>query len=160
MMSLNRELVQTLDQKHLTCAVAESCTGGMVAAEITDVQGASRVFLGGVVAYTNEVKRGVLSVKRETLERFTAVSAEVAIEMAQGVLALTGADIAAAVTGNAGPEPSEGKPVGEVYVAVCSKRGSNAVALPPEAARTTRGVIRKAAVLCVLEMLNTAAAEF
>ena len=113
-------VVQALQRAGLTVAAAESCTGGLIAARLTDVPGASAVFHCGIVSYSNEVKMALLGVRPETIRDFSAVSAETAAEMAAGVRRLSGADIAVAVTGNAGPEPSEGKPVGEVYISLLS----------------------------------------
>jgi nicotinamide-nucleotide amidase len=100
-----------------TLATAESCTGGLVAARLTDVPGSSDVFVGGVVAYSNAVKEAELGVPHETLERHGAVSPETAAAMAGGVRARLGADVAVSVTGIAGPDGgTEEKPVGLVYV--------------------------------------------
>lgn len=101
-----------------TLAVAESLTGGLVAAEITSVPGASRVFRGSVTAYATELKRDVLGVDGALLEERGAVDAEVARQMARGVREALGADWGIATTGVAGPEPQDGQPVGTVYVAV------------------------------------------
>lgn len=119
--NLETALVRALREKHRTAAAAESCTGGLVAKRITDISGASAVFHCGVVAYSNEIKEKVLGVSARTLAEHTAVSAETAAEMAAGIRRLSGADIGIATTGNAGPEPSEGKPVGLVYIAVDSE---------------------------------------
>ena len=101
-------------------AVAESCTGGLVGARVTGVPGSSRYLLGGVVAYHNNAKMGLLRVPRRMLDRFGAVSAPVAAAMARGARRVFKAEIAVAVTGIAGPGGgSAGKPVGLVYVAVC-----------------------------------------
>ncbi len=107
----------------LFLAVAESCTGGMISARITGVAGSSRYFRGGVVAYSNEVKGEFLSVSPETLDRFGAVSAETAAEMAQGVRERLGAQIGLSVTGIAGPTGGTvEKPVGTVFISVCDGR--------------------------------------
>ena len=106
--------------RHARLALAESCTGGLVGSRITGVPGSSRYLLGGVVAYHNQVKTGVLQVPRAMLARFGAVSAPVAAAMARGARSVFNAEIAVAVTGVAGPGGgSPGKPVGLVYVAVC-----------------------------------------
>ncbi len=108
--------VETLKAKGLKVATAESCTAGMVSKSLTDISGSSAVFEMGVSAYANDIKRKVLGVPDEILEEFGAVSAETAAIMAKGVRSISGADIGIGITGVAGPEPSEGKPVGLVYV--------------------------------------------
>ena len=109
-------------ERGLTVAVAESCTGGLIAHRLTNVPGSSAYFLGGVVAYANEVKEGVLGVRSETLRRHGAVSQETALEMARGVRRLLGADIALSATGIAGPTGgTPEKPVGLVYVALAAE---------------------------------------
>ena len=107
----------------MTLGVAESCTGGRVADLLTDVPGASRFFLGGVVSYTNDVKVNVLRVSREVLAREKAVSLAVVGQMAEGIRAVTRASIALAVVGYAGPDadPSGHAPVGTVHVAVAGR---------------------------------------
>lgn len=117
--SLQSEVVHRLSQYGLTLATAESCTGGLIASRITDISGSSAVFHCGMVTYSNDMKIKMLGVNPKTLHDFSAVSAETAAEMARGVRRFSGADIAVAVTGNAGPLPSEGKPVGEVYISLC-----------------------------------------
>ena len=103
----------------LTLATAESCTGGLIGSLLTDVSGSSDYFLGGVIAYSNEVKRSVLGVQRETLDTAGAVSREVALQMAHGVRRLLTTDYALAVTGIAGPTGgTPDKPVGLVYIAL------------------------------------------
>jgi CDP-diacylglycerol--glycerol-3-phosphate 3-phosphatidyltransferase len=121
-----RELGEVLRKGGLTIAVAESCTGGMVGSLITDQPGSSNYFLGGVIAYTDQVKRTHLGVPEALLARFGAVSAEVAQSMAEGARSRFGSDLAAAVTGIAGPD-SDGsqKPVGLTYVAVASAAGAH-----------------------------------
>lgn len=108
-----------LKERGATLAVAESCTGGRLAAAFTAAAGASDYFLGGVVAYANEVKINVLGVGRETIEKHGAVSWQVARQMASGALRVFGADYAIATTGIAGPGGgTPEKPVGTVWVAV------------------------------------------
>ncbi|WP_414930903.1 CinA family protein [Streptomyces sp. Je 1-369] len=111
-------LVRLLSARGETLAVAESLTGGLVAAEITSVPGASKVFRGSVTAYATELKRDVLGVDGTLLEERGAVDPEVARQMADGVRSVLGADWGIATTGVAGPEPQDGRPVGTVYVAV------------------------------------------
>jgi PncC family amidohydrolase len=114
-------LVKSLKSLNYKIATAESCTGGLVAKMITDVSGSSAVFEYGVVTYSNRAKTDLLGVSETTLATFGAVSEETAKEMALGALKLSGADIALSVTGVAGPEPSEGKPVGTVCIGVATK---------------------------------------
>ncbi len=104
----------------LTVATAESCTGGMVAAALTDLPGASAVFLWGAVTYSNAAKRSMLGVTQMALVTHGAVSEPVAREMAAGARVRSGADIAVAVTGIAGPGGSEFKPEGRVCFAVAT----------------------------------------
>jgi nicotinamide-nucleotide amidase len=105
----------------LKLAVAESCTGGMLGERITSVPGSSDVFLGGVIAYHNDVKKTLLGVRAEDLDRYGAVSEEVALQMARGVRERTGADVGISVTGIAGPGGgTPEKPVGLVWIAVHS----------------------------------------
>ncbi|WP_414897635.1 CinA family protein [Rhodovulum sp. YEN HP10] len=106
----------------LVIATAESCTGGMISAAITDVPGSSAVFDRGFVTYSNAAKQAMLGVLSETLEAHGAVSEEVAAEMASGALAHSAADLAVAVTGIAGPGGSEFKPEGRVCFGLARRR--------------------------------------
>ena len=119
--SLAAELGDALRTAALTVSVAESCTGGMVGSAITDVPGSSTYFVGGVIAYSNEVKRDLLDIPADLLEKFGAVSREVAEAMATGARSRFGTKLAVGVTGIAGPD-SDGtsKPVGLTYIAVAS----------------------------------------
>ncbi len=119
--SLEARVVELFAEQGKTIATAESCTGGLVGERITSVPGASRVYLGGAVCYSNEMKTRLLGVKEETLEKFGAVSRETAAEMARGARERTGADFAVALTGVAGPSESESKPMGLVYIAAAGK---------------------------------------
>ena len=112
-----------------TVATAESLTGGRLAAALTAVPGASAVYVGGVVAYAPSVKQDVLGVPEALIEQHGVVSAECARAMALGVRAMTGATYAVSTTGVAGPDPSEGKPVGTVYVGIDGPGGVTALAL-------------------------------
>lgn len=123
--SLEEVVLMLLKQRRLTLGTAESCTGGLVAKRLTDLPGASAVFKGGVVSYTNEVKAGVLGVPQEMLDEFGAVSAQVAQAMAQGARRALGCDLAVALTGVAGPDPDDrGNPVGLVYAALDTPEGT------------------------------------
>ena len=122
--SLASVVLKRLGQAGQTLSVAESCTGGGLGAELTAVPGASSVMLGGVISYANAVKRDLLSVPAELLERHGAVSAPVAEAMALGVRRLTGSDWALSVTGIAGPDGgTPDKPVGLVFVGVAGPDG-------------------------------------
>ncbi len=115
------ELGKALIQRNLTLSTAESCTGGLLGHLITNVPGASRYYLGGVISYSNEIKISVLGVSESTIERFGAVSRECAVEMASGIRRVFGADIGVATTGIAGPGGgTPEKPVGLVYIAIAS----------------------------------------
>ena len=118
-------IVRLLTERNLTLATAESCTGGCLAHRITNVPGASAIFPGGVVAYSNEAKRNFLGVRAKTLSRHGAVSAAVAREMAGGARKKFGADFAIAVTGIAGPGGgTKRKPVGTVFIALADGDGT------------------------------------
>jgi competence/damage-inducible protein CinA-like protein len=117
-------------EEGLTIAAAESCTGGLVAARLTSVPGSSAVFIGGVVAYGDRIKREQLGVPAETLERHGAVSAETAAAMVNGAREAFGADVAISVTGVAGPGGgTPQKPVGLVYLHAAGPAGEQAVQL-------------------------------
>ena len=123
--NLESVCVAMLKERGLTLAAAESCTGGLIAKRVTDVPGASAVFLGGVVSYTNGIKNKVLNVPQSLLDEYGPVSEPVARAMAEGARALTGADYALSVTGVAGPDSDErGNPVGLVYIGLASAEGT------------------------------------
>ena len=149
--SVEAQLHDILTKRGKTLAVAESCTGGMIASKFTAMAGASTYFRGGVVAYANEVKRDILGVRMEDIECFGAVSEVVALEMAEGVRRITGADYAIATTGIAGPGGgSKHKPVGTVWMAVATPEGSRAVM---RNSGTDRGQIISRASAYAIEML-------
>ncbi|MFI6383892.1 CinA family protein [Streptomyces sp. NPDC050658] len=121
---LAAEALGLLGARGETLAVAESLTGGLVAAEVTAVPGASRVFRGSVTAYATELKHKILGVDDALLAERGAVDAEVALRMAAGVREALGADWGVATTGVAGPDPQDGQPVGTVFVAVAGPDGA------------------------------------
>ena len=120
-----RLVIEALAQAGKTLATAESCTGGLLGALLTDVAGASRVYLGGVISYAYSVKESLLGVDAALLAEQGAVCEAVAKQMAQGARARLHADFALATTGNAGPGADEKNPnVGEIYVACASNQGA------------------------------------
>lgn len=123
------EVLDLLISRGATLATAESLTGGLLAAQITAVPGASRAYVGGVVAYATEVKQGLLGVPDPVLARQGAVSAECARAMAEGARRVLGSSHALATTGVAGPDRQEGQPVGTVFVAVAGPAGTAVVSL-------------------------------
>lgn len=117
--SIEEAVVELLKEKKLTVATAESATAGLVAKRITDIAGASEVFNCAVVSYTNEIKNKILGVKNETLRKYTAVSEEVAVQMALGAKRFSGADLAVSITGLAGPGSDElGREAGLCHIAL------------------------------------------
>ncbi|HEX7657025.1 MAG TPA: CinA family protein [Sphingomonas sp.] len=139
--------------------VAESCTGGLVSAALTEVPGSSDVFECGLVTYSNDMKLGLLKVSSDVLETFGSVSIAVAWSMAQGALELSDADTAVAITGVAGPGGgSERKPVGTVVFARAEKGAdpNHVVADRKEFGNLGRGGVRLQAALCALELLMPA----
>ena len=136
--------------------MAESCTGGLVSAALTELPGSSDVFEAGFVTYSNDAKHAMLGVSDDVLETFGAVSIAVAWSMAQGALARSGADVAVAITGIAGPGGgSAKKPVGTVVFARAVKGGdpNDIHAERKDFGELGRGGIRLQAALCALELL-------
>lgn len=116
--SLLQELMNALKERNLTVTAAESLTGGLFQQELTTISGASSVFKGGVVCYSNEIKQQILRVTQETLEKHGAVSEQCAKELAENSARIFAADIGISFTGVAGPDELEGKPVGTVYIGI------------------------------------------
>lgn len=142
-----------LKRKKLFIATAESCTGGLLAATLTDVAGSSEYFERGFITYSNIAKQEVLGVNSKTLEKFGAVSEEVAKEMAEGVLKNSQVQIAVAITGIAGPGGgTKTKPVGSVCIAwACSGLSTKTVTMHFAG---DRAAVRTQAVKCALEELS------
>ena len=126
--TLAKEVFSMLTDRNWSISTAESLTGGMFSQELTDLPGVSSLFYGGVVCYSNEVKREI-GVSKETLEAYGAVSEECAIELARSVKAKYKTDVGISFTGVAGPDPSEGKDAGTVYIGVAAPTGEKVVAL-------------------------------
>ena len=126
--ALEFEIAGQFAARKQTLAVAESCTGGLIAHRITNVPGSSRYFLGGIVAYSNEAKVRFLGVSADDIAAYGAVSEPVARQMAEGAKARFGADVGVGVTGVAGPDGgTPEKPVGLVYVACACRIGTRVV---------------------------------
>lgn len=143
---LEEALLTELNKRNLTVSFAESCTGGLASKRLVDISGASKVMSMSVVTYSKDAKMKLLKVKKETLDTYGAVSAECAIEMAEGIFNISDSDIAVSVTGVAGPESDEGKEVGTVYLGVKSKLGSRTVPLNLKRGKKEREYIRQLAV--------------
>ncbi|MDR3051173.1 MAG: competence/damage-inducible protein A [Oscillospiraceae bacterium] len=155
--SLAHHTVAALAAAGLRCAVAESCTGGLVAAALVSVPGASEVFLEGYVTYSNAAKARCLGVSPDTLAVHGAVSEQTACEMAEGARLASGADVAVATTGVAGPGGgTPEKPVGLVYIALAGPGGIQAQRLTLHG---ERGRIRDTAALYALDMLRRACGQ-
>lgn len=116
--SIEAAVVKLLAEKGIKVALAESCSGGLVAKRITDIPGASEIFDIGIVAYSNEIKNKILGVDEFILEEYGAVSKQCAVQMAKGMYNLSGNDLAVSITGVAGPSESEDKKAGLVYMAL------------------------------------------
>ena len=137
------DVLDACNSKNMRIATAESCTGGMVAAALTDIAGSSAVMERGFVTYTNTAKTEMLGVREATLVAFGAVSQQVAREMALGALVNSDADVAVSVTGIAGPGGSEFKPEGRVCFGLATRAGCDTETI--EFGALGRGNVRKAA---------------
>jgi nicotinamide-nucleotide amidase len=148
-------LLERYRQAKLRIVTAESCTGGMVAARLTDIAGASDVVERGFVTYSNEAKTEMLGVSTTLLAQYGAVSAQVARSMAEGALSHARADVAIAITGIAGPGgATAGKPVGLVYLAIARHGGDTKV--ERQHFGGDRQAVREAASERALELLGAA----
>lgn len=155
--SLAEIVGRTLVERGLTLATSESLTGGQLGATITAVPGASRYYVGGVVVYATEQKARIGGVNVDVLAKYGVVSEQTVVEMVMGVQGLTGADYALAASGVAGPDPQEGHPPGEVWIAAIGPR-IGTFQPPPVALRFLfegdRAPIRNQTVDAALEMLR------
>lgn len=153
MEKLERIIIRHMAARKQTLALAESCTGGFIANLITNVPGASKVLLGGVVAYSNTVKRQFLGVQARSLARHGAVSRQVAVQMAAGARKKFGADFAVSVTGIAGPSGgTKAKPRGTVFIAVAC---STDVLVERKLNRASRQRFKKMTARQALKMLKS-----
>lgn len=151
-----RKVIEANRARGRQIAVAESCTGGLISSALTEISGSSDVFQAGYVTYSNDAKAAMLGVSQDVLDTFGAVSVATAWSMAQGALARSGADVAVAITGIAGPGGgSAQKPVGTVVFAR-ARRGADPkeiVADRKEFGDLGRGGVRLQAALCALDLL-------
>jgi nicotinamide-nucleotide amidase len=150
------EAVAAAVGRGVTVATAESLTAGMVTAMLADTPGASAILRGGVVSYSNAVKRDVLHVPEELLDAVGSVDGDVAAAMAKGARSACGADLAVSTTGVAGPDEHDGKPVGTVYIGIATAQGSSSY---PYSFEGTRAEIRALACEAALERLQEAIAS-
>jgi nicotinamide-nucleotide amidase len=151
-MTTSSRVVAALVAAGRTVSTAESLTGGLVCATLTDVPGASAVVRGAVVAYATELKARVLGVDPQLLAAGGAVQAEVARQMATGVCRVLGSDVGIATTGVAGPEPQDGRPVGTVFVAVAA---GGQVVVRELTLAGDRATIRASTVDAALDLVQT-----
>lgn len=155
--TLEEAVVALLSKNGLSITTAESCTGGLVSGTIVNVAGASDVFKGGYVTYSNKLKKNVIGVKKSTLEKYGAVSEQVAAEMAKGAMEEAKADVAIATTGIAGPGGgSKEKPVGLVYIGCAVK---NKVYVEKYNFSGNRNKVRQSAVVAALSMVRKYVSE-
>lgn len=156
--TLEKAVVDLLAANNLTISSVESCTGGMVASRLINVPGVSDVFKLGHITYSNKAKKKILGVKKRTLEKYTAVSEEVAVEMAKGAALASKADVCVSVTGIAGPDGgSAKKPVGLVYIA-CSIKGN--VTVKEYHFNGNREKIRENATAAALVLIRNCVLEY
>ena len=153
---IQEAVVQHLTQKGMTVGCAESCTGGMIAEMLTDVSGASAVFAGGLVTYTNAIKIKLLGVSADTIHRYTEVSEQTVREMAEGARRTLGTDFAVATTGYAGPTGGTAEnPVGTVYVGIAAPNGTASLRLSYSASKSRDYIRTAAARRALMELLKT-----
>jgi nicotinamide-nucleotide amidase len=144
-------VVEKLTQEGKTIATAESCTGGMIGSILTEVSGVSDIYMGGAVTYSNQAKMDMIGVKKETLDKFGAVSKETAIEMAGGIRKVLNTSFGISSTGIAGPTGgTPEKPVGLVYIAIC---GENALEYKELRLSGSRQDVRRATCMEVLKLI-------
>lgn len=156
--TLEKAVVDLLLANSLTVACAESCTGGLLSARLINVPGVSEVYKSGYVTYSNKAKRKILNVKKPTLQKFGAVSAQTAEEMVKGTAFVSRADVAVAVTGIAGPDGgTTDKPVGLVYIA-CNVKG--AVTVKEFRFSGSRAAIRESSVSAALTLMRGCMLEY
>lgn len=155
--TLEKAVVELLVANKLTVTCAESCTGGMLSARLVNVPGVSDVYKSGFITYSNKAKRRLLGVKKSTLQKYSAVSAQTAKEMVKGAALAAQADVAVAVTGVAGPDGTKEKPAGLVYIA-CSVKGD--VTVKEFHFQGNRSKNREAATSAALRLMRSCILEY
>jgi len=148
------DAVRNLKITHKTISIAESCTGGLISHKLTNIKGISDFFLMGLVAYSNEVKKLILHVKKETLDKFGAVSAEVAREMAEGISKLSKSDIGISITGF-----SDGEKAGEIYLGIHDRKGRKTIVKKLDLHGRRREVKEQAAMIAIEEISKLTSSE-
>lgn len=141
------DAVKSLKITNTTISIAESCTGGLISHKLTNIKGISDFFLMGLVAYSNEVKKLLLHVKKETLDKFGAASAEVAKEMAEGISTLSNSDIGISITGFA-----DGEKAGEVYLGIHERKGRRTIVKKLDLQGGRKEVKEQAAMVAIEEI--------
>lgn len=151
------KILKRLKEKRLFLVTAESCTGGLLSGFITGISGASDIFERGFITYSNQAKIDLLAVKKSSLEKFGAVSLQVAEQMSAGALKNSRSDIAIAITGIAGPKSDDSKkPVGLVYIACAVKKPKSKIVVKKFNFVGTRRQIRKDSIAAAIEMIGDA----
>ena len=141
------DAVKSLKIGNITISIAESCTGGLISHKLTNIKGISDFFIMGLVAYSNEVKKLLLHVKKETLDKFGAVSAEVAKEMAEGITTLSNSDIGISITGFA-----DGEKAGEAYLGIHDRKGKRTIVKRLDLRGGRKEVKEQAAMVAIEEI--------
>ena len=150
---ISERIVGQLKRHNMHVAFAESITGGLISKSITDIKGASEVFELGMVTYSNSVKEKILGVPSDIIDKFTAVSKQTAAQMALNALKISGADVAVAVTGYAGPGNFDGQPAGLSYAALADEK-SNTVLMLSTGIENNRDRNRKITAFAALSLLE------
>ena len=155
LIALAERVVKKFKDQNLTLSTAESCTGGWLSKIITEVSGASSIFMGGVCSYSNDVKTNILGVKDETLKAFGAVSEETAREMSQGIVKLMNTSVGVGITGIAGPNSDNtNKKVGLIFISITFNDKTDVIKLENNFSDDVRYKNRFTAVKTVLEFLG------
>ncbi|MBR3789402.1 MAG: CinA family protein [Clostridia bacterium] len=154
LIALGEKVIKRFKEEKLTLSFAESCTGGWLSKIITEISGASEIFMGGVCSYSNDVKQNVLGVKEETLKAYGAVSEQTAREMSEGVTKLMNTTVGVGVTGIAGPlSDNTQKKVGLIYISITHNNKTEVIKLENDFSGDVRYKNRFTAVKTVLSFL-------